>query len=60
MTKKIIIFDLDGTLANIEHRRHFVTDPGNDGSAGMAGVYERRPPARLAESVVGERRKGAI
>lgn len=27
--KKIIIFDLDGTLANIEHRRHFVTAPEN-------------------------------
>lgn len=25
----MIIFDLDGTLANIEHRRHFVTDGNN-------------------------------
>ncbi len=27
----MIIFDLDGTLANCEHRRHFVTDPRNCG-----------------------------
>jgi phosphoglycolate phosphatase-like HAD superfamily hydrolase len=26
MTKKIVIFDIDGTLANIEHRRAFVRD----------------------------------
>lgn len=27
MSQKIIIFDLDGTLADIRHRRHFVEDP---------------------------------
>lgn len=27
---KAIIVDLDGTLANIEHRRHFVTDGNKD------------------------------
>lgn len=27
MNKKIIIFDLDGTLADIRHRRHFVENP---------------------------------
>lgn len=37
MSKKIIIFDLDGTLANIEHRRHFVTDP-NYGYSGPPGT----------------------
>lgn len=29
MPKKIIIFDLDGTLALIEHRRHLVSDGNN-------------------------------
>ncbi len=29
MNKKIIIFDLDGTLADIRHRRHFVEKPSN-------------------------------
>lgn len=32
--KKIIIFDLDGTLANIQHRRHFVTNPNYGWSSG--------------------------
>lgn len=27
MNKKIIVFDLDGTLADIRHRRHFVEKP---------------------------------
>lgn len=29
--KPLYIFDLDGTLALIEHRRHFVTAPGTGG-----------------------------
>ncbi len=31
--RKIIIFDLDGTLANIEHRRHHVTNGKNNWKA---------------------------
>jgi phosphoglycolate phosphatase-like HAD superfamily hydrolase len=30
---KLIIFDLDGTLANIDHRRHFVEGPKKDWNA---------------------------
>ena len=30
MAKKVIVFDIDGTVANIEHRQHFVkTKPKN-------------------------------
>jgi len=31
MADEIIIFDLDGTLADIEHRRHFVRGPADRG-----------------------------
>jgi len=32
MTKPLYIFDLDGTIALIEHRRHIVEDPSKDDS----------------------------
>lgn len=28
--KPLYIFDLDGTLANIDHRRHIIEEPGKD------------------------------
>jgi hypothetical protein len=37
MKNKIIIFDLDGTLADIRHRRHFVEAPGNPTIAMASG-----------------------
>lgn len=33
MGRKVVIFDLDGTLANIDHRLHFVTGPKKDWDA---------------------------
>ena len=30
MNKKVIIFDVDGTIANVEHRRHFVNQKPAD------------------------------
>lgn len=42
MSKKIIIFDLDGTLADIQHRRHFVEDPKT--AYGWNGYYYSRLP----------------
>ena len=30
MTLNKVIFDVDGTLMNIEHRRHLVSDGNND------------------------------
>jgi len=30
MIRKIIIFDIDGTIANCDHRRHFVSDGNKD------------------------------
>ncbi len=53
MGKKMIIFDLDGTLADCEHRRHYVQEPDWDES----GEYERfiRPNHEISD-----RRKKAV
>lgn len=41
MTKsKLVISDLDGTLANCEHRVHFVRDKPKDWNAFYAGVLD--------------------
>jgi phosphoglycolate phosphatase-like HAD superfamily hydrolase len=48
---KIVVFDIDGTLANIEHRRHWVaTKPKNWGAfnAGMAKDTLHADVAELA------------
>lgn len=41
--KDIVIFDLDGTLALIEHRRHFVEGPVKDWPAFFAACVDDEP-----------------
>lgn len=36
--KKIIVFDIDGTLANVTHRRHFVASKPKNWAAWNAGM----------------------
>lgn len=38
--KKTAIFDIDGTLADCEHRRHFVTQDKKDWASFFAGMSE--------------------
>lgn len=38
MTGKIIVFDIDGTLANVEHRRQFVASRPKNWAAWNAGM----------------------
>lgn len=40
IVRKIVIFDLDGTLANIDHRRHLVEGPEKDWRAFFAACVE--------------------
>lgn len=41
--KKIIVFDLDGTLANIEHRLHFIQGEKKDWDAFYAACINDKP-----------------
>ncbi len=39
MDRKVIIFDIDGTLADIEHRRHFVSGGNKDWKSFNASMH---------------------
>lgn len=41
--RKIFVFDIDGTLANIEHRRHFVRTKPKNWPAFNAGMIHDEP-----------------
>lgn len=43
MTKVIVVFDIDGTLANIEHRRAFVATKPKNWKAFNAGIVNDTP-----------------
>ena len=43
MTKVIVVFDIDGTLANIEHRRSFVATKPKNWKAFNAGIVNDTP-----------------
>lgn len=45
----ILIFDLDGTLANIEHRRHLVTKPNHDWPAFYRACVDDTPNPAVVE-----------
>ena len=55
--KPLYIFDLDGTLALIEHRRHIIEDPSRDGSkwrrfyAACVDDLPNEPVIRVMESL---------
>ena len=38
MTNKVIVFDIDGTLANVDHRRHWVATKPKNWAAWNAGM----------------------
>jgi phosphoserine phosphatase len=40
---KVIVFDIDGTLANIEHRRSFVASKPKNWKAFVAGIPQDTP-----------------
>lgn len=46
--KSAVIFDIDGTLANIEHRRHHVADGKKDWRAFNAGIKNDTPNQPIA------------
>ncbi len=50
MTKPAaVIFDLDGTLANIEHRLHFITDGNDDWDGFFEACSEDAPKLDIIE-----------
>lgn len=38
MTNKVIVFDIDGTIANVDHRRHWVASKPKNWAAWNAGM----------------------
>ena len=46
----VVIFDLDGTLALIEHRRHFVTDGNKDWDSFFAACVDDLPNIPVIET----------
>lgn len=49
--KDLIIFDLDGTLALIEHRRHYVTHPNADWRSFFAACVDDEPNLPVVETL---------
>ena len=43
MIKKTIIFDVDGTIADVEHRRHFVSGDSKDWKAFREATVDDKP-----------------
>lgn len=46
-TGKVIVFDIDGTLANVEHRRHWVASKPKNWPAFNAGMVNDTPNADI-------------
>lgn len=57
--KPIYIFDLDGTLALIEHRRHFVEGPKKDWRAFFAACVDDEPNIPVIRTLQTLRKAGA-
>lgn len=49
MVAKVIVFDIDGTLANIEHRRAFVATKPKNWKAFNAGIVNDTPHEDICE-----------
>lgn len=58
MGKPLYIFDLDGTLANADHRLHHITGPEKDWRAFFAAAVDDEPIAPVVE-MFKAMRKGA-
>lgn len=39
----VVVFDIDGTIADIEHRRHFVQKPNRDWRSFERNIYNDKP-----------------
>jgi FMN phosphatase YigB (HAD superfamily) len=50
MNKKTVIFDLDGTLADCEHRRHFIATKPKNWKAFFAGIPGDTPIKAIVNS----------
>lgn len=59
MAKPLYIFDLDGTLALIEHRRHFVEGPKKDWPAFFAACVDDQPNLPVIRTLQALRSGGA-
>lgn len=57
--KPLYIFDLDGTLALIEHRRHFVEGPKKDWPAFFAACVDDEPNMPVIRTLHALRQAGA-
>ena len=57
--RPLYIFDLDGTLALIDHRRHFVEGPNKDWRAFFAACVDDRPNLPVIRTLQTLRRGGA-
>ncbi len=57
--KPLYIFDLDGTLALIDHRRHFVEGEKKDWPAFFAACVDDRPNAPVIRTLQALRKSGA-
>jgi len=57
--KPLYIFDLDGTLALIEHRRHFVEGPKKDWPAFFAACVDDKPNWPVIRTLHALRQAGA-
>ena len=57
--RPLYIFDLDGTLALIDHRRHFVEGPNKDWRAFFAACVDDRPNLPVIRTLQALRRGGA-
>lgn len=53
-----VIFDIDGTLANIEHRLHYVTDGKKDWDAFHAGIVNDIPNVNITTLLAGMKTLG--
>ena len=49
MNKKVIIFDVDGTIANVEHRRHFVNQKPADWKSFSAETVNDTPVEHVCD-----------
>lgn len=57
--KPLYIFDLDGTLALIDHRRHFVEGPDKDWRSFFAACVDDAPNMPVIRTLQALRRSGA-
>ena len=57
--RPLYIFDLDGTLALIDHRRHFIEGPNKDWRAFFAACVDDRPNLPVIRTLQTLRRGGA-